>query len=73
MRRGQRETFDRPDAVGEEAEGLLRRRDRVELAHRARGGVARVDEGALPRRALPLVELGRLGVELAYNSSSKVG
>ena len=53
---------DLAEAVGEEAERPLDRVARVELAHHAGGGVARVDEGLLALRAaldelpLPLVE-----------------
>jgi hypothetical protein len=40
------------DAVGEELQRPLRRDRRVVLAHRAGGGIARVDEGLLVLRAL---------------------
>ena len=43
-------------AVGEKAQGTLRRNRRVELAHGAGRGVARIDEGLESVLALALVE-----------------
>ena len=45
------------DAVGEECERALRRHRGIDLAHRARGSVARIDEEPRACRLLPGVEL----------------
>ncbi len=65
---GQREPLRLPDAIRKKAQRSLRRHRRIELAHRPRGGVARIDEGLLSRRQLALVqpvEVAPVHVDLA--------
>ena len=59
---------DLTQAIGEKSERPLRRNGRVQLAHCAGGGVARVDEGFLAALALGLIqplEVGTRHVDLA--------